>query len=113
MSAFDDRIEGIFLGTAAGDALGAPYELGPPLRPDEDVRMQRSGMWEAGEWTDDTAMMIAIAEVASQGMDLRDEAAQDAVVARWVSWSRQSPDVGIQTSTVLSRASRGGPATAA
>jgi ADP-ribosylglycohydrolase/protein-tyrosine phosphatase len=75
--------------------------------------MKRSAMWAAGEWTDDTAMAIAIAEVAAQGMDLRDEAAQDAIVQRWHHWAQSSPDVGIQTRRVLSRAARGGTITAA
>ena len=30
--------------------------------------------WEPGEWTDDTSMAIAIAEVAATGADLREEA---------------------------------------
>ncbi len=47
--------------------------------------MVGGGAWEQGEWTDDTSMAIAIAEVASTGADLRDEAAQDAIVARWLS----------------------------
>ena len=43
--------------------------------------MVGGGGWEPGEWTDDTAMAIAIAEVAATGADLRDAAAQDAIVA--------------------------------
>ena len=34
--------------------------------------------WAPGEWTDDTSMAIAIAEVAATGADLRDDAAQNA-----------------------------------
>jgi ADP-ribosylglycohydrolase len=60
-----DRAVGALLGTAAGDALGAPYEFGPPRGPDLDVAMTGGGPWEPGEWTDDTSMAIAIAEVAS------------------------------------------------
>jgi ADP-ribosyl-[dinitrogen reductase] hydrolase len=75
--------------------------------------MKRSPLWAAGEWTDDTSMAIAIAEVAAQGVDLRGEAAQDAIVQRWYDWAQSSPDVGIQTRHVLSRAARGGEITAA
>ncbi|MGU3499458.1 ADP-ribosylglycohydrolase family protein [Mycobacterium sp. C31M] len=111
MTARHDRIEGFLLGTAAGDALGAPYEFQPPRGPELPVEMAGGGGWEPGEWTDDTAMAVAIAELA--GDDLRDEAVQDALVARWYEWSRTAKDVGIQTRAVLSAAARGGPITAA
>ena len=111
MTARHDRIEGVLLGTAAGDALGAPYEFQPPRGPELPVEMAGGGGWEPGEWTDDTAMAIAIAELA--GGDLRDEFVQDALVARWYEWSRTAKDVGIQTRAVLSAAARGGPITAA
>ena len=64
--------------------------------------------WEPGEWTDDTAMAIAIAEVAATGADLRDEEALDAIVRRWGEWMHDAKDVGIQTSSVLLRAERSG-----
>ena len=35
--------------------------------------------WEPGEWTDDTSMAIAIAEVAASGADLREEESLDAL----------------------------------
>ena len=44
--------------------------------------------WEPGEWTDDTSMAIAIAEVAATGADLRDEEPLDALVRRWHEWSQ-------------------------
>ncbi|KRE25633.1 ribosylglycohydrolase [Mycobacterium sp. Soil538] len=112
MTSRDDRIEGVLLATAAGDALGAPYEFQPPRRPELDVTMSGGGVWAAGEWTDDTAMAIAIAEVAGTGVDLREESAQDAVVARWLEWSRGAKDVGIQTGSVLRSASVGSEITA-
>ena len=57
--------------------------------------------WEPGEWTDDTSMAIAIAEVAATGADLRDGKALDAIVNRWHEWMKTAKDVGIQTSSVL------------
>ena len=85
-----DRACGVLLATAAGDALGAPYEFEPARGPDEDVAMVGGGSldWAPGEWTDDTSMAIAIAEVAATGADLRDESAQDAIVERWYDWSQ-------------------------
>src|SRR3954447_20865251 len=98
-----DRARGVLLGTAAGDALGAPYEFEPARGPEKDVAMVGGGGlgWAPGEWTDDTSMAIAIAEVAATGRDLRDEAAQDDIVRRWHEWSRTARDVGIQTRCVL------------
>lgn len=99
-----DRARGVLLATAAGDALGAGYEFGPPLPDDVAVRMRGGGSfhWAAGEWTDDTSMAIAIAEVAGAGLDLGTDAAQDRIVARWVDWARTAADVGNQTRAVLS-----------
>ena len=112
MTSQDDRTEGVLLATAAGDALGAPYEFQPPRGPELEVTMSGGGVWAAGEWTDDTAMAIAIAEVAAAGVDLREEAAQDAIVARWLEWSRGAKDVGIQTGSVLRSARIGSEITA-
>jgi len=112
MTSRDDRIEGVLLATAAGDALGAPYEFQPPRGPEFDVAMAGGGPWEPGEWTDDTAMAIAITEVAATGVDLRDETAQDAIVSRWREWSKGAKDVGIQTGSVLRSATIGDVITA-
>ena len=80
-----DRACGVLLGTAAGDALGAANEFGPPRGPELEVVMVGGGSfgWEPGEWTDDTSMAIAIAEVAATGADLRQEEALDAIARRW------------------------------
>jgi len=102
-----DRAVGVLLGTAAGDALGAAYEFGPPRGPELEVAMVGGGSfgWEPGEWTDDTSMAIAIAEIAATGADLREEQALDAIVRRWHEWMKEAKDVGIQTSHVLRTAS--------
>lgn len=113
MTSLNDRVEGVLLATAAGDALGAPYEFGPARGPGLEVEMVGGGVWEPGEWTDDTAMAIAIAEVAATGADLRDPSAQDEIVARWHDWSLKAKDVGIQTRSVLTSAARGGAISAA
>ncbi|MBB2989661.1 ADP-ribosylglycohydrolase/protein-tyrosine phosphatase [Mycolicibacterium iranicum] len=113
MTSLHDRIEGVLLATAAGDALGAPYEFGPPRGPQLDVAMVGGGIWEPGEWTDDTSMAIAIAEVAATGADLRAPEAKDEIVARWHVWSLQAKDVGIQTRSVLIAAAEPGGVTAA
>jgi ADP-ribosylglycohydrolase len=103
-----DRARGVLLGTAAGDALGAGYEFGPPLPDRAHVEMKGGGSpgWEPGEWTDDTSMAVAIAEVAAAGASLLSPAAQDQVVARWAGWAQSARDVGIQTGDVLAAVRR-------
>lgn len=61
-----DRIRGALLGVAVGDALGAPLKAATP---DEAARAVGRGLemtggrgWAPGEWTDDTAMALALAE---------------------------------------------------
>ncbi|MFN8043045.1 MAG: ADP-ribosylglycohydrolase family protein [Mycobacterium sp.] len=108
VASLHDRIEGVLLGTAAGDALGAPYEFGPPRGPELEVAMTGGGPWAPGEWTDDTAMAIAIGKAIATGADAREPAVQDTIVANWLEWSRTAKDVGIQTSAVLNGAARGG-----
>ncbi|MEB3071520.1 ADP-ribosylglycohydrolase family protein [[Mycobacterium] vasticus] len=105
-----DRARGALLATAAGDALGAGYEFDGPRGPGEPVDMIGGGLgaFTPGEWTDDTSMAIAIAEVAATGADLASEAAQDVVVARWFQWSKDAKDIGVQTRAVLSAAARRG-----
>jgi ADP-ribosylglycohydrolase/protein-tyrosine phosphatase len=103
-----DRACGALLAGAAGDALGAPFEFGPPLGPDVEVAMVGGGSlgWGPGEWTDDTSMAVAIAEVAADGEDLSDSTAQSRIVARWAGWAREAKDVGNQTRAVLAAAER-------
>jgi len=105
-----DRAIGALLATAAGDALGAAYEFGPPRGPELEVAMVGGGGfgWEPGEWTDDTSMAIAIAEAAATGADLREEQALDSIARRWHEWSQRAKDVGVQTRSVLSRAGQHG-----
>jgi ADP-ribosyl-[dinitrogen reductase] hydrolase len=107
-TAQSDRSAGVLLAMAAGDALGAGYEFGPPLGDDVTVVMDGGGSfgWAPGEWTDDTSMAMAIAEVSAQGVELRSAAAQDRIAARWADWAATAKDVGIQTRDVLSSARR-------
>jgi ADP-ribosylglycohydrolase len=96
-----DRIAGVLVGLAAGDALGAGYEFGPPLA--HDPEMKGGGPWEPGEWTDDTSMAICIAEVTAQG-----EPDPIRIGDRFLDWYRSNPkDVGIQTRAVLATAESG------
>ncbi|MDR7253399.1 ADP-ribosylglycohydrolase [Nocardioides sp. BE266] len=108
---FGDRVEGVLLGAACGDALGVPYEFGSaPLAPGEVPRMIGGGLgpYAPGEWSDDTQMAVVVAQVAAEH-GLRDEAALDRVVDGWVGWLRDgASDVGNQTRSVLAEVGAGG-----
>ena len=110
MTTFKDRADGVLVGLAAGDALGAGYEFGPAF--DGPVSMIGGGPfgWEPGEWTDDTQMAICIAEQSATG-DLDLVALGD----RFIAWANGANDIGDQTRAVLSAARDGDdlPATAA
>ena len=94
-----DRAVGAVLGSAAGDALGAHFEFGPPLPTDTPVDMIGGGAfgWAPGEWTDDTQMALAILDVLATGSNDRGEV--EAAFRRW--YDSGPADVGNQTSAVL------------
>ncbi|MGC0316973.1 ADP-ribosylglycohydrolase family protein [Kitasatospora acidiphila] len=99
------RAAGAVVGSAVGDALGAPFEFGPagaysarfPL-PGSDDEMCGGGGWEAGEATDDTQMAVMVGESLLEhgGLDLPD------IFARFQRWAASEPkDIGLQTEDVL------------
>ncbi|MFR9799129.1 ADP-ribosylglycohydrolase family protein [Streptomyces sp. MS06] len=97
------------MGSAVGDALGAPFEFtlegGFSARfPDEQAggEMCGGGGWEPGEATDDTQMAVHLAESLLErgGLDLPD------VFARFQRWASDEPkDIGLQTEDVLTNGS--------
>ncbi|MEU9147954.1 ADP-ribosylglycohydrolase family protein [Streptomyces sp. NPDC048349] len=94
-----ERAVGAVLGSAAGDALGAPYEFGPPgqfgARGEE---MRGGGGWDPGEATDDTQMAVLVGEslLDHGGLELAD------VFRRFQRWAAGRPkDIGLQTEDVL------------
>ncbi|WP_329499755.1 ADP-ribosylglycohydrolase family protein [Kitasatospora herbaricolor] len=99
------RAAGAVVGSAVGDALGAPYEFGPAGAFSERFPpaagpggMRAGGGWEAGEATDDTQMAVHLAESLLEcgGLDLPD------VFARFRRWAADDPkDIGLQTEDVL------------
>jgi len=98
-----NRALGSILASAAGDALGAPYEFLPPIPDTRPVAFMSGGAWSRGEWTDDTAMSIPILDSVAAEHDLLDDAVQGRIVRRWLDWSEGAKDVGIQTRAVFKR----------
>ncbi|MCT7356590.1 ADP-ribosylglycohydrolase family protein [Streptomyces sp. 15-116A] len=100
------RAVGAVVGSAVGDALGAPFEFGPEgafsARFPEagwGGEMCGGGGWDPGEATDDTQMAVLIAESLLEcgGLDLPD------VFRRFQRWAAAGPkDIGLQTEAVLS-----------
>lgn len=93
------------VGSAVGDALGAPFEFGPqgafsarfPL-PGAGAEMCGGRGWDPGEATDDTQMAVMVAESLVQrgGLDLSD------IFDRFQRWAASEPkDIGLQTEDVL------------
>ncbi len=99
-----DRLRGIAVGAAVGDALGMPLEFQPP-RPVHNLETEMvKGQLPAGSFTDDTEMALCLAESLLiqnplEGIDL---------AARFTSWYQSNPpDIGIHTTHVLARIAAG------
>ncbi|MFF8714477.1 ADP-ribosylglycohydrolase family protein [Streptomyces sp. NPDC015184] len=98
-----DRVAGAVVGSAVGDALGAPFEFGPTgvytaRFPDGVGTMCGGGGWDPGEATDDTQMAVLVAESLLEcgGLDLPD------MFDRFRRWAAAEPkDIGLQTEQVL------------
>ena len=101
-----DRARGALLASAAGDALGVPYEF---AKATDDPQMIGGGLgpYEPGEWSDDTQMAICIGLVADSGVRLTSDAAHDEIGQNFINWMHDgATDLGIQTRAVISRAAK-------
>ena len=91
-----DRIAGVLLAQACGDALGSHYEFGTPSRRCAQMLRGRSGHGP-GEFTDDTQQAVCVAQARSEPL---------AVAERLLEWYRSHPrHIGIQTRAIMSRCS--------
>lgn len=101
-----DYRRGTLMGLGIGDALGAAVEFKSPgsFKPVTGYRSGGPHGLEAGEWTDDTSMALALADsIATVGWDLNDQA------DRYVQWWRTGKysvngrcfDIGITTRRAL------------
>jgi ADP-ribosylglycohydrolase len=99
------RALGAVLGSAVGDALGAPFEFGPEgafsarfPEPGGGGEMCGGGGWGPGEATDDTQMAVLVGESLLEcgGLELPD------IFRRFQRWAAAGPkDIGLQTEDVL------------
>lgn len=103
-----NRCRGTLIGLAVGDSLGAAVEFMAPTSfvPVTGYRSGGPHRLNAGEWTDDTSMALALADsIAQVGWDLNDQA------ERYVRWMKQGSysvngrcfDIGITSSSALHR----------
>jgi ADP-ribosyl-[dinitrogen reductase] hydrolase len=104
----NNRRRGALIGSAVGDALGAAVEFKSPgsFAPVTCYRNGGPHRLEAGEWTDDTSMALALADsIATAGWNLNDQA------DRYVQWWKTGKysvngrcfDIGITTSRALGK----------
>ena len=106
MPALRDRLRGIAVGSAVGDALGMSLEFQPPRPPYDLVTEMLRGAIPAGSFTDDTEMALAVAESLqiSNPLDAQD------LAARFTAWYQSHPaDVGVNTAKVLRLIAQGIP----
>ncbi len=100
------RAIGCIVGSAVGDALGAPFEFGEPgeysARFPTAVHggigeMVGNHIWGPGQFTDDTEMGVVVAEslLERNGIDVDDQ------LTRFRAWGRSAKDVGNLTREVL------------
>lgn len=102
-----NRHRGTLIGLAIGDALGAAVEFKSPgsFKPVTGYRSGGPHGLNAGEWTDDTSMALALADsIATAGWDLNDQAQR---YVQWWTTGKYSVngicfDIGITTRAALS-----------
>jgi len=110
MPDLQDRLRGIAVGAAIGDALGMPLEFRPARSEHDLVSEMVAGPLPKGSFTDDTEMALALAEslLITSPLNVRD------LAARFNGWYQSRPsDVGIHTAKVLQLIGRGVPVTEA
>jgi ADP-ribosyl-[dinitrogen reductase] hydrolase len=103
------RASGALIGSAIGDALGAPFEFGGPREYSRMFPLPVLGgtgemvgggafNWQPGEFTDDNqmALLLALSLIDNDGFN------PDAVWDLFKSWSKKAPDVGNTTRAALS-----------
>ena len=96
-----ERLTGAMLGLACGDALGAPAEFKSKAQTQREFGVLREmvggGIWEPGEWTDDTGMALCVAAgILTSPQDPVSE-----IGSRFLEWRESAKDVGNTISAAL------------
>lgn len=112
---YADRLSGAVWGHLIGDAVGVPYEFGPPV-PAASVVFGKAGTHgrPPGTWSDDGAMMLALLDsLLTVGFDPADQG------VRYLAWADDGAytpegegrfDIGNATAVALDRIRGGIPA---
>lgn len=103
----------ILIGTAIGDALGVPVEFQPrgylKANPVTDMRDYGTHEQPKGTWSDDTSLMLCLAESMSEGLDTNN------LAQKFIAWKNDNLwtphswvfDIGIGTRIAIERLENG------
>jgi ADP-ribosylglycohydrolase len=108
-----NHLQTILIGTAVGDALGVPVEFQPRgyLKANLVTDMREYGTHEQpkGTWSDDTSLMLCLAESMVEGLDI------NALAQKFIAWKNDNLwtphgwvfDIGIGTRLAIERLESG------
>lgn len=106
-------LQSILIGTAVGDALGVPAEFQPrevlKANPVTDMREYGSHDQPKGTWSDDTSLMLCLAESMLEGLNIEN------VAQKFIAWKNNNLwtphgwvfDIGIGTRIAIDRLENG------
>ncbi len=108
-----NHLQTILIGTAVGDALGVPVEFQPRgyLKANPVIDMREYGTHEQpkGTWSDDTSLMLCLAESMVEGLDI------NTLAQKFIAWKNDNLwtphgwvfDIGIGTRIAIERLENG------
>ena len=106
-------LQTILIGTAVGDALGVPveFELRSVLKANPVINMREYGAHKQpkGTWSDDTSLMLCLAESMIEGLEI------NTLAQKFIAWKNDSLwtphgwvfDIGIGTRIAIERLENG------
>lgn len=117
-AAIRDRAAGALLGLAVGDAFGTTLEFTPRDRYPILTQMMGGGPFRLapGEWTDDTSMALALADVLARGREGGGDLDERLLMERFLAWYENGAyshngrcfDIGMTVAGALSRFKKSG-----
>ncbi|MFN8325062.1 MAG: ADP-ribosylglycohydrolase family protein [Flavobacteriaceae bacterium] len=108
-----NHLQTILIGTAVGDALGVPVEFQPrgylKANPVTDMREYGTHEQPKGTWSDDTSLMLCLAECMREGLD------SNTLAQKFIAWKNDNLwtphgwvfDIGIGTRIAIKRLENG------